>query len=52
MSKIARSVKNVTKGYSQVEVKVRNGMECPWSCTYGVADNRSNQQRPMGTCRV
>lgn len=26
MSKVVRSVKNVTKGYSQVEVKVRNGM--------------------------
>jgi hypothetical protein len=27
MSKVVRSVKNVTKGYSQVEVKVRNGRE-------------------------
>lgn len=27
MSKVVRSVKNVTKGYSQVEVKVRNGTE-------------------------
>ena len=26
MSKVVRSVKNVTKGYSAVEVKVRNGM--------------------------
>jgi hypothetical protein len=25
MSKVVRSVKNVTKGYSAVEVKVRNG---------------------------
>lgn len=25
MSKVVRSVKNVTKGYSSVEVKVRNG---------------------------
>ncbi|KAI4656565.1 uncharacterized protein J4E78_006454 [Alternaria triticimaculans] len=31
MSKIARSVKNVTKGYSQVEVKVRNATSNdPW----------------------
>ena len=52
MSKIARSVKNVTKGYSQVEVKVRNGMECPRSCMHGVADHRSDQQRPMGPRRV
>lgn len=26
MSKVVRSVKNVTKGYSSVQVKVRNGM--------------------------
>ena len=26
MSKVVRSVKNVTKGYSHVQVKVRNGM--------------------------
>lgn len=26
MSKVVRSVKNVTKGYSAVQVKVRNGM--------------------------
>ena len=25
MSKVMRSVKNVTKGYSSVQVKVRNG---------------------------
>jgi hypothetical protein len=25
MSKVVRSVKNVTKGYSSVQVKVRNG---------------------------
>ena len=25
MSKVVRSVKNVTKGYSKVQVKVRNG---------------------------
>lgn len=28
MSKVVRSVKNVTKGYSSVQVKVRNGMYC------------------------
>lgn len=34
MSKVVRSVKNVTKGYSSVQVKVRNGMSCftPFSC--------------------
>ena len=26
MSQVLRSVKNVTKGYSSVQVKVRNGM--------------------------
>lgn len=26
MSKVIRGVKNVTKGYSNVQVKVRNGM--------------------------
>ena len=26
MSSVIRSVKNVTKGYSSVQVKVRNGM--------------------------
>jgi hypothetical protein len=26
MSKVVRSVKNVTKGYSAVQVKVRNGI--------------------------
>ena len=26
MSKVVRSVKNVTKGYSSVQVKVRNGL--------------------------
>lgn len=29
MSKVVRSVKNVTKGYSHVQVKVRNGMRHP-----------------------
>ncbi|RAH74760.1 uncharacterized protein BO66DRAFT_387587 [Aspergillus aculeatinus CBS 121060] len=29
MSKVVRSVKNVTKGYSSVQVKVRNGtLDC------------------------
>lgn len=27
MSKVVRSVKNVTKGYSSVQVKVRNGKQ-------------------------
>lgn len=29
MSKVVRSVKNVTKGYSSVQVKVRNGAHIP-----------------------
>jgi hypothetical protein len=29
MSQVLRSVKNVTKGYSSVQVKVRNGTLCP-----------------------
>lgn len=29
MSKVVRSVKNVTKGYSSVEIKVRNGTPRP-----------------------
>lgn len=29
MSQVLRSVKNVTKGYSSVQVKVRNGMPRP-----------------------
>jgi epsin len=29
MAKVIRSVKNVTKGYSSVQVKVRNGMSNP-----------------------
>lgn len=28
MSKVVRGVKNITKGYSAVQVKVRNGMYC------------------------
>lgn len=27
MSKVMRTVRNVTKGYSSVQVKVRNGMD-------------------------
>ena len=33
MSGMIRSVKNVTKGYSSVQVKVRNGMHWPQSPT-------------------
>jgi hypothetical protein len=35
MSKVVRSVKNVTKGYSSVQVKVRNGMESAHSTECG-----------------
>lgn len=34
MSKVVRSVKNVTKGYSGVQVKVRNGMFVPEKKTF------------------
>ena len=34
MSKVIRSVKNVTKGYSSVQIKVREGGFCP-NCRIG-----------------
>jgi hypothetical protein len=43
MSKIARSVKNVTKGYSQVEVKVRNGMVSPVDHANGASNKYSDE---------
>ena len=39
MSKVVRGVKNITKGYSSVQVKVRNGMdESHQSCRKAWAD--------------
>ena len=35
MSKVIRSVKNVTKGYSSTQIKVRNGTWDP--CSDGLA---------------
>lgn len=53
MSKVVRSVKNVTKGYSSVQVKVRNGivlshirLPAPQLTTFD-----SHLQRPMGAHR-
>ena len=40
MSKVVRSVKNVTKGYSHVQVKVRNGMRHA-RAKYSAASNYS-----------
>lgn len=44
MSKVVRSVKNVTKGYSHVQVKVRNGKNKHYSKTCTVIDVEQQQQ--------
>ncbi len=50
MSKVVRSVKNVTKGYSSV--KVRNGKSVDLMGVDVLSDfSFSNEQRPMGTYR-
>lgn len=52
MSKVVRSVKNVTKGYSSVQVKVRNGKSVDLIGVDVLSDvSFSNEQRPMGTYR-
>ena len=53
MSKVVRSVKNVTKGYSAVQVKVRNGWFNFWQHLTGeqLTIYYSDQQRSMGTYR-
>jgi hypothetical protein len=43
MSQVLRSVKNVTKGYSSVQVKVRNGMLSPPPLTHVFACARALQ---------
>lgn len=61
MSKVIRSVKNVTKGYSSVQVKVRNGECTPrrgarggapascWSRRLMWMARDSHQQRSLGS---
>lgn len=59
MSKVIRSVKNVTKGYSSVQVKVREGAlgadfpSSNWAPDHPLSAwliiTCSDQQRPMGT---
>lgn len=55
MSKVMRSVKNVTKGYSSVQVKVRNGeiYSCAWikPRSNELTDWDSYEQRSMGPNR-
>ena len=46
MSKVVRSVKNVTKGYSSVQVKVRNGMTSPPPVTWRSVLIEPPQPRP------
>lgn len=50
MSQVLRSVKNVTKGYSSVQVKVRNGMPYSHACagTFPLTVLASYLQRPLG----
>jgi hypothetical protein len=48
MSKVVRSVKNVTKGYSAVEVKVRNGKKLQ-HMERTATDGHSDQQRSVGS---
>lgn len=57
MSKVVRSVKNVTKGYSSVQVKVRNGKSALSSnagsgiiglfCDHGVVSSRLISTSPI-----
>lgn len=53
MSKVVRSVKNVTKGYSSVQVKVRNGrsrsMMMPYSVLKPYAATSNDAWGPTGT---
>ena len=48
MSKVVRSVKNVTKGYSAVEVKVRNGMRTEPSISMQVLRRTATSNDPWG----
>lgn len=55
MSKVIRSVKNVTKGYSSVQVKVREGAlganmpAAHWHCRCTDRMANSHIQRPVTT---
>lgn len=55
MSKVMRSVKNVTKGYSSVQVKVRNGeiysVRAVKPASNVLTDCNSYEQRSMGPDR-
>ena len=54
MSQVLRSVKNVTKGYSSVQVKVRNGTNAQDNGVgkkHKLTDPSSDEQRPMGSHR-
>ena len=44
MSKVIRGVKNVTKGYSSVQVKVRNGGKAVLDWGLDTNSERSDQQ--------
>lgn len=48
MSKVVRSVKNVTKGYSAVEVKVRNGMDLQTSTILQKLTTTATSNDPWG----
>lgn len=48
MSKVVRSVKNVTKGYSSVQVKVRNGASVMSTTEYPRADPPATSNDPWG----
>ena len=45
------ALQNVTKGYSAVEVKVRNGEQSMKRALAACTDNGSDEQRPMGSRR-
>lgn len=52
MSKVIRGVKNVTKGYSSVQVKVRNGKQQGMQVSQRATDEDvSHIQRSMGSFR-
>lgn len=49
MSSVMRSVKNVTKGYSSVQVKVRNGTQFCGHPTAGNCSSRDSSEWKMLT---
>ncbi|KAL8978600.1 MAG: hypothetical protein Q9205_005849 [Flavoplaca limonia] len=49
MSKVVRGVKNITKGYSNVQVKVRNGRECGHTLSLSNTDRvKATSNDPWG----